>query len=52
MSNALMAELLIIGGLLIVASGLSLLNLKDCKTLNFLPSLLVPILWFLIVGLF
>lgn len=47
-SDALMAELLIIGGLLITASGLSLLNLKDCKTLNLLPSLLVPVAWFLI----
>ncbi len=45
-SDALMAELLIVGGLLIMGSGLSLLNLKDCKTLNLLPSLLVPIVWF------
>lgn len=51
-SNALMAELLIVGGLLITASGLSLLNLKDCKTLNLLPSLLVPVAWFLIKALF
>lgn len=49
-SNALMAELLILGGLLITASGLSLLQLKDCKTLNLLPSLLVPVVWFIIVG--
>lgn len=47
-SEALMAELLIIGGLLITGSGLSLLHLKDCKTLNLLPALLVPIIWFLI----
>ncbi len=47
-SEALMAELLIVGGLMIVASGLSLLKLKDCKTLNMLPSLLVPVIWFLI----
>lgn len=47
-SEALMAELLIVGGLMIIASGLSLLKLKDCKTLNMLPSLLIPILWFLI----
>ncbi len=47
-SDALMAELLIIGGLMIVASGLSLLKLKDCKTLNMLPSLLIPVLWFVI----
>lgn len=51
-SNALMAELLIIGGLLITASGLSLLNLKDCKVLNLLPALLVPVVWFLIKGFF
>jgi uncharacterized membrane protein YqgA involved in biofilm formation len=50
-SDALMAELLIIGGLTIVASGLSLLKLKDCKTLNMLPSLLIPVLWFLIQAL-
>ena len=50
-SDALMAELVIIGGLMIVASGLSLLKLKDCKTLNMLPSLLIPVLWFLIQAL-
>lgn len=48
MSDALMAELLIIGGLLITASGLALLELKDCKPLNLLPALLVPPLWFLL----
>ena len=47
-SEALMAELLIVGGLMMVAPGLSLLKLKDCKTLNMLPSLLIPVLWFLI----
>ncbi len=50
-SDALMTELLITGGLLITGSGLSLLNLKDCKTLNLLPSLLVPIVWFAIKAL-
>ncbi|MBR4367006.1 MAG: DUF554 domain-containing protein [Bacteroidaceae bacterium] len=47
-SNALVAELCITGGLLITASGLSLLKIKDCKTLNLLPSLLVPVIWFII----
>lgn len=47
-SEALMAELLIVGGLMILASGLSLLKLKDCKTLNMLPSLLVPVVWFVV----
>lgn len=51
-SDALMAELLIVGGLMIVASGLSLLKLKDCKTLNMLPALLVPIVWFAVKALF
>ena len=51
-SDALMAELLIVGGLMIAGSGLALLNLKDCKTLNLLPALLVPILWFVLKGLF
>lgn len=45
-SNQLMAELLIVGGMLITGSGLALLQLKDCKTLNLLPALLVPVLWF------
>ena len=50
-SDALMAELLIIGGLMITGSGLSLLNIKDCKTLNLLPALLVPVIWFAIKAL-
>lgn len=51
-SDALMAELLVVGGLMIMGSGLGLLGLKDCKTLNLLPALLVPVLWFLILSLF
>ena len=52
LSDALISELCIVGGVLIVASGLSLLKLKDCKTLNYIPALLIPVLWFLIKGLF
>ena len=52
LSEALMAELLIVGGLMITGSGLGLLNLKDCKTLNLLPSLLIPVVWFLLRSLF
>ena len=47
-SEALMAELLIVGGLLITGSGLSLLRIKDCHVLNMLPALLIPPLWFLL----
>lgn len=50
-SESLMAELLIVGGLMITGSGLALLNLKDCKTLNLLPALLVPVVWFALRGL-
>ena len=51
-SDALMSELLIVGGLLIVSSGLSLLKITDKKTLNMLPSLLVPVIWFIINAVF
>ena len=46
-SDALMCELLIIGGLIITASGLSLLKIRQIKTLDMLPALLVPVLWFI-----
>ena len=51
-SDALMSELLIVGGLMITGSGLGLLQLKDCKTLNLLPSLIVPVVWFLVKSMF
>lgn len=50
-SEALMSELLIVGGLMITASGLSLLGIKDCKTLNLLPALAVPVVWFAVKAL-
>ena len=51
LEGTLINELSIVGGVLIVASGLSLLQIKDCKTLNYLPALLVPVLWFIVRGL-
>lgn len=45
-SDSLMAELLIVGGLLIMGSGLNLLRITRLKVLNLLPALLVPVLWF------
>lgn len=44
----LVTEVSIVGGILIAASGLGILEIKNCKTLNLLPSLLVPILFFLL----
>lgn len=52
LQGTLVYELSIVGGVLILSSGLSLLNIKDCKTLNYLPALLIPVLWCLIKGLF
>ena len=47
LQGTMVNEMAIVGGLLIIASGLSLLKLKDCKTLNYIPALLIPVLWFL-----
>jgi hypothetical protein len=46
LSPEFLTEVSIIGGVLIASSGISILGLKDCKTLNMLPSLLVPAIWF------
>ena len=51
LQGTLVNEVAIVGGVLIISSGLSILNIKDCKTLNYLPALLVPVLWFLVKGL-
>lgn len=51
-SDSLMCEISIVGGVLIASSGLSILGIKDCKTLNMLPSLLVPVLFFIARSLF
>ena len=48
----MIAELCIVGGVLIAASGLGILKIKECKALNMLPALAVPILFFLVKGLF
>lgn len=47
-SGSLIIEISIVGGFLIATTGISLLKLRDIKTLNFLPSLLVPIIFFII----
>ena len=45
--EAVRCELSIVGGVLIVSSGLGILGIKDCKTVNLLPSLLVPVIFYL-----
>lgn len=46
-SEELISEVSIVGGVLIAAAGLGVLNIKDCKTINLLPSLVLPMLFFL-----
>ena len=52
MPEPMQVELSIVGGVLILSSGLSILGIKDCKTVNLLPSLLVPVLFYLVKMLF
>ena len=51
MPEPMRVELSIVGGVLILSSGLGILGIKDCKTVNLLPSLLVPVVFYLIRGL-
>lgn len=52
MPEPMRTELSIVGGVLIISSGISILGIKDLKTVNLLPSLLVPVIFYLIKGLF
>lgn len=52
MPEAMRCELSIVGGVLIISSGLNILGIKDCKTVNLLPSLLIPVIYYLIKSLF
>ena len=45
--DVLVTEISVTGGVLVASSGLGILGIKDCKTMNLLPSLLVPVLFFL-----
>ncbi|MCT2917507.1 DUF554 domain-containing protein [Limosilactobacillus fermentum] len=47
-SASFITEISIVGGLLIAASGISLLKLREIKTVNLLPALLIPVFFFLL----
>ena len=49
MSNSLLAEISIVGGFMIACSGVGILKIKDFNTLNMLPALAVPPLWFILM---
>ena len=49
LSGGLMCEISIVGGFLIFASGLSILKIKEISTMNLLPGLFIPPIWFALV---
>lgn len=49
MTPDLMAEISLLGGIFLMSSGVSILKMADCKTLNMLPALLLPPLWFAVM---
>lgn len=51
LSDDLICELCLVGGFLIASSGLSILKIKEMKALNMLPSLAVPIVFFIVKGI-
>ena len=52
MTADMMTELSIVGGFLIASSGISILGIKDCKTMNMLPALAIPIAFCWLISLF
>ena len=51
MTPELMCEISIIGGILIFSSGLSILEIKKINTINLLPALIVPPIFFVLKSL-
>lgn len=51
-SEELITEVSIVGGILIAASGLGVLHIKDCKTINLLPALVMPMIFFMLKAIF
>ncbi len=49
LSGGLVTEISIVGGFLIFASGLSILQIKEIKTMNLLPALFIPPIWFALI---
>ncbi len=49
-TDTMMCELGIVGGFLIAMSGIGILGIKDCRTVNFLPALIVPPIWCIIAA--
>ncbi len=52
LNGGLMTEISLVGGFLIAASGISILGIKNMKTINMLPALLIPLVWFALKAVF
>lgn len=50
LGNGLMCEVSIVGGFLIFASGLSILEIREISVMNLLPGLFVPPVWFALLA--
>lgn len=51
MTPPLLGEISVLGGIFLMSSGLGILQIRDCKTLNMLPALLVPPVFYVLMGL-
>lgn len=49
LDGGLMCEITLVGGFLILASGLGILKVKEIPVMNLLPAIFIPPIWFLIV---
>ncbi|WP_295745502.1 DUF554 domain-containing protein [uncultured Limosilactobacillus sp.] len=52
LTTDLITEIAMLGGLMVASSGLSLMNIKNLKTTNQIPSLLIPIIFFTCKAIF
>ena len=50
LTPGMMTEISLLGGIFLMSSGVGILQLRDCKTLNMLPALVVPPAWYAIVS--
>lgn len=50
MTPPLLGEISVLGGIFLMSSGLGILQVRDCKTLNMLPALIVPPLFYALMG--
>lgn len=50
LTDNMMTELSIVGGFMIAMTGLTIMNVKEFKTLDYLPALAIPLIWCAIAG--